>query len=97
MNEERAKRRDELASRLDRHPELHARLERLLDLVENTGGDLKRADEAERRAIEELRVMGQENLRGWAQRRADEESQVLEKTDGFVRQVKETPLAQHLR
>lgn len=97
MNEERAKRRDELAARLDRHPELHARLERLLDLVENTGGDLKRADEAERRAIEELRVMGQENLRGWAQRRADEESQVLEKTDGFVRQVKETPLAQHLR
>ena len=59
--------------------------------------DLKRADEAERRAIEELRVMGQEILRGWAQRRADEESQVLEKTDGFVRQVKETPLAQHLR
>ena len=97
MNEERAKRRDELAARLDRHPELHARLERLLDLVENTGGDLKRADEAERRAIEELRVMGQEILRGWAQRRADEESQVLEKTDGFVRQVKETPLAQHLR
>ncbi len=97
MNKERAKRRDELAARLDRHPELHARLERLLDLVENTGGDLKRADEAERRAIEELRVMGQENLRGWAQRRADEESQVLEKTDGFVRQVKETPLAQHLR
>ena len=97
MNKERAKRRDELASRLDRHPELHARLERLLDLVENTGGDLKRADEAERRAIEELRVMGQEILRGWAQRRADEESQVLEKTDGFVRQVKETPLAQHLR
>ena len=97
MNEERAKRRDELASRLDRHPELHARLERLLDLVENTGGDLKRADEAERRAIEELRVMGQEILRGWAQRRADEESQVLEKTGGFVRQVKKTPLAQHLR
>ena len=97
MNEERAKRRDELASWLDRHPELHARLERLLDLVENTGGDLKRADEAERRAIEELRVMGQEILRGWAQCRADEESQVLEKTDGFVRQVKETPLAQHLR
>ena len=97
MNKERAKRRDELASRLDRHPELHARLERLLDLVENTGGDLKRADEAERRAIEELRVMGQEILRGWAQRRADEKSQVLEKTDGFVRQVKETPLAQHLR
>ena len=97
MNEERAKRRDELAARLDRHPELHARLERLLDLVENTGGDLKRADEAERRAIEELRVMGQEILRGWAQCRADEESQVLEKTDGFVRQVKETPLAQHLR
>ena len=64
MNEERAKRRDELAARLDRHPELHARLERLLDLVENTGGDLKRADEAERRAIEELRVMGQEILTG---------------------------------
>ena len=48
----------DLLERLSRNPDIKARVERLLDLVENTGGDLKRADEAEQRAIDELRAMG---------------------------------------
>ena len=72
-------------------------MERLLDVVENTGGDVKLADEAERRAIEELRVMGQQVMQGWGQRLAEREAQVLEETGGVVRHVKKTPLDLHVR
>lgn len=87
----------ELARRLERHPTVKARVGRLLDLIENTRGDLKRADDAERRAIEELRKMGQELLREWGQGRAEEEAKHLEGQGQVVRQVKKTALAQHLR
>jgi len=90
-------RKDELNLRLERHPTVKARVERMLDLIENAGGDLKRADDAERRAIEELRAMGQELLCGWGQRLADEEAGRLEAGGEVTRQVKKTALAQHVR
>jgi hypothetical protein len=40
-------------------------MERMLDVVENASGDLRRADDAERRAIEELRQMGLEVMQDW--------------------------------
>lgn len=46
------------------------RMERLLEVVENASGDVKLADEAERRAIEELRVMGQQVTQEWGKRLA---------------------------
>lgn len=52
--------RTEIGARLDRHPVIKARMITLLDLVENVAGDLQRADDAEQRAIEELRELGQE-------------------------------------
>lgn len=82
----------ELVRRLERHPTVKARVGRLLDLIENTGGDLKRA-EAERRAIEELRKMGQELLQDWGQGRAEEEARQLEGQGQVIRQVKKTVLA----
>ena len=93
----KAARAEDVAQRLERHPIVKARITKLLDLIENTGGDVRRADDAERRAIDELRAMGQELLHGWGQRLADEEAQRLSQDAGFVRQVKKTPLAQHLR
>jgi hypothetical protein len=89
--------KEALIRRLERHPEVKARGLRLLDRVENTGGDLKRADEAEQRAIEELRALGQELLRGWAEERVSDEVAILAAQDGVVQQVKKTPLAQHFR
>lgn len=86
-----------LVQRLGRHPEMKARIERVLDVLENTSGDLIRADEAERRAIDELRAMGQELLQGWAEGQAQKEAQRLEADDRIVRQVKKTPLVQHVR
>lgn len=56
-----------LLQRINRHPLLRARVESLLGVVEDTGGDLEKADAAERRVIEELRQMGNEVLTEWAQ------------------------------
>jgi hypothetical protein len=53
---------------LNRHPDLKARMMRLLALVDSA--DVALADEAERRAIRELRGMGQEVLNAWAQSQA---------------------------
>src|SRR5215207_5049233 len=61
-----------LEERLRHHPHLHARLSRLLDVVENSAGDVEKADEAERRVIEELRRLGQDALQGWAEHRQGE-------------------------
>jgi hypothetical protein len=52
---------------LNRHPELKQRVRALADIAEDTDGDLVRADEAERRVIEEVRRIGQETLHSWAE------------------------------
>lgn len=58
-----------LVSRLDKHPALKARFEAILDVAENTHGDLISADEAEQRAIEHVRQLGNELLHDWAEQR----------------------------
>src|SRR5207253_3263150 len=44
-----------LEERLKEYPELKAKIETLLGIIENAGGDIEKAAEAERRIIEELR------------------------------------------
>jgi hypothetical protein len=61
--------RDEFPERLRRYPELQARMEALLDVVENASGDVVKADEAEERVVKEIRPMGQEALQAWAERK----------------------------
>ena len=60
--------RETVAEHLECHPALKARMERILDVVENSSRDLRRADDAERQAIEELRQMGLEVSRAGARR-----------------------------
>ena len=57
-----------LEERLNRHPELKAKIETLLSVVENAQGDLVKANEAEQRVIEEIRQLGQTALQEWATR-----------------------------
>jgi hypothetical protein len=54
---------------LNRHPGLKQRVRALADIAEDADGDLVRADEAERRVIEEVRRIGQETLHSWAEGR----------------------------
>lgn len=59
---------ERLEERLERHPELKARIEALLSVVENAEGDLVKANEAEQRVVEEIQQLGQTALQGWASR-----------------------------
>jgi hypothetical protein len=67
--EPKLKNRGSLEERLGAHPALRTHLERLLDEVENRGGILNTADEAEDALVLRLRAMGQDALREWAQQR----------------------------
>ena len=83
-----------IEERLKDHPDLLARLEALADIVENAGGDLEKADEAERRVLEQVRHMGQEVLQGWAQRQQRKKAdQALSQERELKRKEKKLKLA----
>jgi hypothetical protein len=58
------------------------RIERLVAVVEDAAGDVEKADEAERRVIEELRQMGSEVLHAWAERKAEQKAGDVRKAGG---------------
>ena len=58
--------KDKFRERLEAHPTLKARFESILDLAENSNGDVIRADDAEQTAINEVRKLGHEILPDWA-------------------------------
>ena len=66
---------EELIRRLNAHPHVRRRVESMLSAVEDESGDLKLADDAEMRMIEEVRRMGQEALQAWASRQTNQCSQ----------------------
>ena len=72
----------ELAKRLGAHPDLRSRMQFLLLAVEDETGELKTADAAEMRVIEEMRRTGQVALQSWATRQAEKTSQDLKQTAG---------------
>ena len=82
---------------LNRHPELKQRVRALADIAEDSDGDLVRADEAERRVIEEVRRIGQETLQSWAEGRIARGEQAQLQADGVRRAGKKTLLAHHVR
>lgn len=66
-----------LEHRLNAHPELKAKIEVLLSVVENAQGDLIRADAAEQRVVEEIRQLGQMALQEWATRQVQQQSETF--------------------
>lgn len=81
-----------LEERLREYPELRARFEAMLAVVENAAGDIVKADEAEQRVIEELRALGQSALQGWAERKQRRVQKQSEQQVGVTRKVKKTLL-----
>jgi hypothetical protein len=55
-----------LEARLDAYPELRAKVEGLVDIIENAGGDIEKAAVAEQRVIEAIRTLGHDVLAQWA-------------------------------
>src|SRR5215813_10515770 len=80
--------RPSLEERLREYPELKAKIEAMLGIIENAGGDVEKAAEAERRIIEELRQMGNEVLHGWARRQKQKKEEENKAKPGVNRKKK---------
>jgi hypothetical protein len=81
----------DMVERLEKHPQLKARLLAVLDVVENADGDVVRADEAEQRFIEELRLMGLDAMQAWSDRKQKiVESESNKRSDLTRKQKKES-------
>lgn len=79
---------EELIRRLNAHPHVRRRVESMLSVVEDESGDLKLADDAEMRMIEEVRRMGHEALQAWAERQTSQCSQLVGQADATWREGK---------
>ena len=82
--------RPSLEERLKEYPELRAKIEAMLGIIENAGGDVAKAAEAERRIIEELRQMGNEVLQSWARRQQEKKETEYNVKPGVNRKEKKT-------
>ena len=80
--------RRNLLERLEKHPELKERFEMIVDIVDNAAGDVEKADEAERRAIEAVRQLGNEIVQGWAQRQHQKKENEYEQKPEVSRKEK---------
>lgn len=83
-DEKRHGSKESLESRLNRHPHLKARIEGLLDIIDNAGDDIEKASAAEQRVIEELRRMGNEALHCWGESQERKKAEQLEHGDTEV-------------
>src|SRR5882762_6473964 len=93
MNEkpsERVSGERRLEERLREYPELRARFEAMLAIVENADGDIVKADEAEEQVITELRQLGRSALQGWAERKQRKVQSESEGRRGVTHKVKKT-------
>jgi len=82
-----------LEERLREYPELKVKIEAMLGIIENAGGDIEKAAEAERRIIEELRQMGNEVLHGWARQQQQKIEEEYNAKPGVNRKQKKPLLA----
>jgi hypothetical protein len=80
--------KESLEERLRKHPALRARLEALLDMVEDESGQFERADDAEEFLISQLRSMGQEVLQEWATNEQQQVEQHWNHRPGVARKQK---------
>lgn len=68
-NKSDSQRAERIAERLRQYPELEAKIEELLDVVDNRSGEANKADDAEDLIWEELRQIGQRAMQEWAERK----------------------------
>lgn len=84
--------KESLEERLRKHPALRARLEAILDMVEDEAGQFERADDAEEFLIHQLRGLGQEVLQEWATSEQQQVEQHWDNRPGVARkQKKDSP------
>lgn len=79
---------EEILRGLNANPRIKNRIASLLAVVEDAAGDLKEADAAEMRLIEEIRRMGQEAMQAWAERQVQKSEQELRRGGQVQREGK---------
>lgn len=78
----------ELLEKLNTYPALKERVGYLLLAVEDETGNLKEADAAEMRLIDEMRQMGRESLTAWAERQVVKTTEEARQADSVWREGK---------
>jgi len=81
-----------LEERLREYPELRARFEEMLAIVENANGEIVKADDAEERVIQELRQLGRSAVQSWAERKQRRLQTDYEGRTGISRKEKKTSI-----
>ena len=79
---------EEILKGLNANPQIKNRIASLLAVVEDSAGDLRLADAAEARLIEEIRQMGQEAMQAWTQRQASKCEQEVRQSGQVHREGK---------
>jgi hypothetical protein len=82
---------------LQAHPGLQTRIVSIVSAIENSEGDLKEADAAEERIVEEMRLLGREALQGWAGKQVEVTEREIRQQPHMHRQGKKSPLAHEAR
>lgn len=79
---------EEILRGLREHPQIRSRIAALLAVVNDAAGDLKRADDAEDRLIEEIRGLGQEAMQTWAQEQVQQTEEEVRRSGRAHREGK---------
>ena len=77
-----------LDARLKTYPEVRAKIETMLSLIENADGAVENAAVAEQRVIDALRDLGHDVLQGWAHRQQEHKAAECHATPGVNRKEK---------
>jgi hypothetical protein len=80
-----AEENDVFLQKLDKHPRLKKRFNEILGIAENSSRELITADDAEMKAIEEVKKLGQEIVQEWA---INQHEKAIENTKRDKPQVK---------
>ena len=75
-----------LVAALRAHPGLRERVASIVLAVEGDEGRLKEADAAEERIVDEMRLLGREALRSWAETRVEATERDMRQRSGMHRQ-----------
>lgn len=83
--------------RIKNHPRLKKRFNEILNIADNTSGELITADEAEMKAIEEVRKLGQEVMQEWADNQHKKQIETFESQNKTRKHTKKNSIGkQHL-
>ena len=77
--------RPNVDGRLDKYPGLRAKVEGMLDIIENAGGDVEKAAVAEQRVIDAIRELGHDVLQRWAHEQQQTQAAACQATPGVNR------------